>query len=593
MSAGNSVNRERASFMKFAMLTLLSLGTVAFLIFAVSRTVEKEVFRGNPPVTPAWALKHMVWEDNGNSRDSAEALVDGYLSRHIPVGAIIIDSPWSTAYNDFEWDTARYHNPRQMIDDFHARNVKVILWATGFVNVSSVDAPVNPHPDYDLVKRRGYTVSNGRHFRWWKGTGAHIDFTNPAARNWWHSRMDKVLDMGIDGWKVDQSASHIPDPVLTSIGYLSRDTFRKYYYADFYDYTVSKNSSGVIMARGFSPSGTDLSDGLDVSPITKTPLVWNGDYTGSFSGLIEQMNDLYDSAGRGYGAPGVEIGGYDGAKPTKNSLIRYAQFAAMTPLMENGGRNGGLAEHLPWFWDTETVDIYRYFATLHNELGHYLFSLGVESSLHGGSIVRGASKTQSHHRLGEQIFVSILTSDTTIKTIELPAGARWIDYWNEESNHAGDSTFAYHAPLDRFPIFIKAGAIIPLDVKNNVCGHGDDSSAGRITVLVYPAGASTFLFHRPTGEGTAYEDIEIGVQESTGTLTVKGATPANYIFRVKSFSAPASVTGGTNWSYDNQTKTVIVNATGADFVITINGLMGYTSDTLPGTASREQTGVYQ
>ena len=82
------------------------------------------------------------------------------------------------------------------------------------------------------------------------------------------------------------------------------------------------------------------------------------------------------SAQLGYGAPGVEVGGYMGAVPSKDSLIRYAELAAVTPLMENGGAKGGLAEHLPWTWDTQTVDIYRYFASLHSELGSYNSATG-------------------------------------------------------------------------------------------------------------------------------------------------------------------------------------------------------------------------
>lgn len=559
----------------------LSLSFIIYLIFPVNQTLGQDPFPGNPPITPAWALKHWVWEDNGNTRADAETLVSGYLIRNIPVGVLIIDSPWSTAYNDFEWDTSRYPNPQQMIDNFHVQGVKVILWATGFVNVSSKDVAINTHPEYNFVKSQGYSVANGQNFSWWKGSGIHIDHTNAAAKTWWHAQMDKVLDMGIDGWKVDQGHVGLSDLVLPSIGSLSKNTFIKYYYADFYDYTLIKNPNGIIIARGYSPSGTDGSDNMNVASIAKTPLIWNGDYTGDFRGLIEQKNDVYDTAARGYGAPGVEVGGYNGARPSKESLIRYAQFAAMTPLMENGGRNGGLTAHLPWFWDSQAVAIYRYFATLHNELVPYNFSYIVESNLHGGSVLKDASKSKSQHKLGDQIFVSLITDKATNKTIDFPTGANWVDYWNQDNAYVGGSRIDYNVPLDKFPIFMKTGAIIPLAVRNDVCGHGDALSDGRITVLVYPSGVSSFLFHRPTGEGTAYEDIIIDVNETAGTLTVHGAAPRDYIFRVKSFSAPSAVTGATKWSYDAPTKTVIVYATGSEFSVTINGLAGYNSPAVP------------
>lgn len=87
-----------------------------------------------PPITPAWAFRHIVWEDSLNTETGAKELVDGYLSRGIPVEATIIDSPWSTAYNDFNWDKARYPDPEGMLSYFKRKDVKVILWLTGVVN---------------------------------------------------------------------------------------------------------------------------------------------------------------------------------------------------------------------------------------------------------------------------------------------------------------------------------------------------------------------------------------------------------------------------------------------------------------------------
>src|SRR5688572_5675530 len=76
---------------------------------------------------PEWVFSHWVWEDEGTAA-SATALVDDYLAHDIPVGAIIIDSPWETGYNTFEWDETLYPNAQAMIDNFHSKNVKVLMW---------------------------------------------------------------------------------------------------------------------------------------------------------------------------------------------------------------------------------------------------------------------------------------------------------------------------------------------------------------------------------------------------------------------------------------------------------------------------------
>ncbi|MHC4157321.1 MAG: TIM-barrel domain-containing protein, partial [Planctomycetota bacterium] len=66
---------------------------------------------GPPPICPRWAFEPWVWEDNKNTQQAVLALVKGYRDRDIPVGTIIIDSPWETAYNSFDWDKQRYPEP--------------------------------------------------------------------------------------------------------------------------------------------------------------------------------------------------------------------------------------------------------------------------------------------------------------------------------------------------------------------------------------------------------------------------------------------------------------------------------------------------
>lgn len=66
--------------------------------------------RGNPPLTPDWALECWLWEDDVNTAEYVWELLDGYAEHDIPVRTILIDSPWSLRYNDFVVDEERYPN---------------------------------------------------------------------------------------------------------------------------------------------------------------------------------------------------------------------------------------------------------------------------------------------------------------------------------------------------------------------------------------------------------------------------------------------------------------------------------------------------
>lgn len=550
---------------------VISLITLCILFFTgcqaphtVKNTPE------HPPLVPLWAYEPWVWEDNGNTQQSTLDLVEGYRSRNIPVSAVIIDSPWSTGYNNFIWDKERYPDPQAMIDQLHAEGVHVIMWMTGNVNSTSKDTVLQKSTNYDQAVANGYGLIEPAEYKWWKGNGMHVDVTNPKARQWFASELDKIMDMGIDGFKCDEGVGHLPANVTTAAGPMSLDEYKSRWYKYMYDYTTSKNPTAVNTARPYSwqhgPYHATVSDCI---------LGWCGDFDGDYDGLTTQMDNLYHSAQAGYGGLQVEVGGYYGKAANKPQLIRYAQFGAMMPNMSNGGSNGGLTNHLPWWQDqqnggTETTDIYRYFATLHSELVPFLFSLGVEAHLTGRPIVRNTDISLAQHSLGDDILVGVMNHDSQ-KTLHLPAG-QWIDFWDRSKTIAGNQTLNLTLPLDRYPIYIRNGAIIPMNVRNNITGHGDTASAGKTTLLIFPGGIEKKTFYRPLGDGLDYTPVDITVDADTGTIQVDGKVSHNWILRLQAAAPPASVTGADTWSYDAAKNIIVIHKTAADFKITIKGL---------------------
>ncbi len=522
------------------------------------------------PICPRWAFEPWVWEDNKNTQQSTLNLVKGYRDRAIPVGAVVIDSPWETAYNSFDWDKQRYPQPQEMIDELHRCGVRVVIWITGAMNRSSKDTPRDKPPGYDEVIRNGWAVNDGKEFHWWKGKGVHVDFTNPDACAWFGRQMSKLIKMGVDGWKVDEAEQYLEGPfITTSIGAIKKSDFKRYYYAAVADQTRKQNPESIILARPFSA-------GID-----KCIVGWCGDYPGQWQGIRGQMRNLYKAAAAGYAVLCVEVGGFLGARPTKESLLRYAQFGALMPVMNNGGGNGGLTNHLPWFHDEETVNIYRYYAVLHSELAPYLFSCSVDAHLNGGSIVKSPDFDRAQHLLGDRIFACPVVSPDANKHVVLPHTGYWVDYWNQDKLFAPGAELHRRVPLERIPIFLKAGAIIPMAVRSDVTGHGDRSSADKDTFLVYPYGRCCYIYHRPRGTGIEYDDVKLSIDEQSGTLAVEGGKSLSCRFRIKSFAKPQAVRGADSWSYDRARRCIVVDKKGAAFSIQVVGLKAYS--TIPPT----------
>jgi alpha-glucosidase (family GH31 glycosyl hydrolase) len=520
------------------------------------------IAQSNPPITPKWALGHVVWEDSINRQESAELLVKLYKEYNIPVGGIIIDSPWSLSYNDFNWNTDRYPEPDKMLQGFSERGIRAILWMTGCINSNARDVPVGRHPDYEYAFDNKFVINNGVESEWWKGSGMHLDFTNPEAVKWWDSMLDKVYKGGVSGWKVDQGEHYFGDSVLTSIGKIPIHEFKHYYYDHMYDYTQAKNNQGIILARPYSHQGE-----FAARP-SKLSLGWSGDFEGNYEGLKLQIDNIYRSAEGGFGALACEICGFYEARSTKTQLIRYAQFGTFTACMINGGENGAFTNHLPWCHDEETTEIYRYYVNLHYQLVPYIFSTLVDVHLEGGALLKETSKERFSHKFGKELFFKAIVSDTNKTEITLPDGDDWIDFWSGKVIQGGtvlEQTYS----LMQAPIFVRAGAIIPMDVTNNITGFGTAANEGKNTILIYPKGKSQYTFHKPLGDGTEYKDIKISYDDKNGLLTVNNQDTDEYIFNIKKDKKPEKVTGGDTWSYDKEKGFLQIEKSGDEFSITI------------------------
>ncbi len=505
-----------------------------------------------PPITPYWALGHLVWEDSINTQEAAQKLVQSYVEHELPVGGIIIDSPWSQSYNDFNWDRARYPEPEEMLRSFREQNIKVMLWLTGCVNLTARDVPVEKSPDYDYVIEKKYTVNRDQPSEWWKGKGVHIDFTNPDATKWWDGKLDKVFGDGVVGWKVDQGEYYFGDSLsltvenrvagqdnrffgdslITSIGRISLRKFKGYYYDHMFDYATSKNPDGMIMARPFSHQGDFAAN------ISKLSLGWCGDFEGDWDGLKLQINNIYSSAKAGFGALACEIGGFQESRSTKQQLIRYTQFGSMTACMVNGGGNGAFTNHLPWYHDDETTEIYRYFTTLHYQLRPYIFSTLVDAHLYGGSLLKDVSFDQESHKLGNDIFFKAITTDSGLVSFILPEGNNWIDFWTDEIFEGGTKITKQYE-ISQAPLFIRSGAIIPMEITNDITGIGNESCEGNITFLIYPDKESHLLYYHPLGDGTEYEEIDISI--INGEIKVNSEMEHSFVYLVKSAKEPGGI----------------------------------------------------
>ncbi|HUT53761.1 MAG TPA: TIM-barrel domain-containing protein [bacterium] len=455
----------------------LGLAAAGLLVFAGCRggqgSSDENTVAAAP--WPAWVFEHWAWSDP-TSQDQIMQLVEDYEARDLPVGAVVISSPWATGYNTFQFDPALYPDAPGMIDWLHQRGVRVILWVNPVINVACA-AGDTTCPEQDLYNQGNashFFMGDGMPIPWPKSpsAGALIDYFNPQALEWWHSLMDPILDMGIDGWKCDTIE---PFSLFVSVspyaGPVKPWAHNDRYYQDFFDYTRRRlGPDRVIMARPV--------EYLDLSGIVGQPVMlafpyarreinfagWVGEQDPTFEGLQTAMVNIYLSADIGYLAPGSDIGGYKDGPRDQETFLRWAQFGAMCPLMENGGKG----EHRPWMigGDTverqDTLEIYRQYLDLHYQLIPYMTRQAALAWARGKSIINLVKNDADiwtwEYTLGPDLLVAPIHEPGATRTVTFPAGNDWVYLWDRSQVHAGGAEAALDFPLDEYPVFIRQGS---------------------------------------------------------------------------------------------------------------------------------------
>jgi hypothetical protein len=201
--------------------------------------------------------------------------------------------------------------------------------------------------------------------------------------------------------------------------------------------------------------------------------------------------------------------------------------------MENGGRG----EHRPWRIDEEIVPTYRFYAKLHQQLVPYLYGLGVEAHQGGEPIIRDPDRDGLQYRLGEDLLVAPIVTREDERHVELPKGSRWYDFWNDAEPISGGTSLEYSAPLERIPLFVRAGAIIPMYVDDGVTGHGSGGSKGALTLLLYPDGETRRLLRPDVGR-----ELTVETRREGGAVSIAiGPSPEPLVLRIREPVPPSAV----------------------------------------------------
>lgn len=299
-----------------------------------------------------------------NTEATINSFIDGMAERDIPLAAFHYDCYWMREFHwcDFEWDKRFFGDIESTLKRLHedkgylVRKPNGEVWQTDF---------------------------------WQAGMGL-VDFTNPAAREWFKDKVKALLNQGVDAIKTD-FGERIPRDVVWYDG--SPKLSMHNWYTQLYNQAVFEaieetygKGNACLYARSATVGGQ------------QQPVHWGGDCESTFNGMAQSLRAGLSLTSSGFGFWSHDIGGFEGAFPDPAVYKRWVAFGM---LGSHSRLHGSTVYRVPWLFDEEdekngvalvpgqtAVDVVREFAKLKLELMPYVYQLGLQPHVNGTPVMR-------------------------------------------------------------------------------------------------------------------------------------------------------------------------------------------------------------
>jgi alpha-D-xyloside xylohydrolase len=407
---------------------------------------------GRAPQLPEWSFG--LWLSTSFVTDYDEqtvtAFIDEMEKREIPLDVFHFDCFWMREYQwcDFEWDPRTFPEPAAMLSRLKAKGLKISLWINPYIGQAS--------PLFDEGKANGYFLKrhDGSVWQWdlWQAGNAIVDFTNPAARDWFKSKLRPLLEMGVDCFKTD-FGERIPTDVTYFNG--ANPIEMHNLYTQLYNATVwellqeVKGADAIVFARSATAGGQ------------KMPVHWGGDNTSSFESMAESLRGGLSLSLSGFGYWSHDIGGFEG-HPDPAVFKRWLAFGLLS---SHSRLHGNESVRVPWSIDEEAVDVTRVFVNLKKKLHPYLVETMREVTAKGLPMMRPMLLAfpedptswflDQQYMLGPDLLVAPIFSASGEVTFYLPAG-KWRNYFTDEEIEGGRWISESHG-FTSLPLYVRNG----------------------------------------------------------------------------------------------------------------------------------------
>ena len=457
----------------------------AYLILADDFAAQLRAYHrltGPPAVPPAWSFG--LWMSRWGYRNRAEVLEVARRLRaeQVPCDVIHIDPYWlryhEGHHSDLTWDERAFPDPKGMIAELRAMGFRLSLWESPYVPTDSEMFADGQARGFLLRDRKGKPAL----VRGFAQPSGAVDFTHPGAVEWFKERNRHILQMGVSVMKTD-FGEDMPRDAVSFDGTPEEELHNLYpllYQRAVFEVTHAVNGEGLIWGRsGYAGS-------------QRYPVQWGGDSGCTFNDMAASLRGALSWVLSGMAFASFDMGGFfgipDATDPPSPEL--YVRWSQMGLLFSHARAHGHSAPREPWAYGARALQIFRRYARLRYRLLPYLYS-AARRAPSGIPLVRplcfDSPKDRTTHHiddeylLGPDLLVAPVFKERGRRDVYLPEG-EWYDFWSDE-RVIGRQWVGREVELDQMPIFVRAGAVLPLGPE---LSYSDEHPWDPLTLEAYP-----------------------------------------------------------------------------------------------------------
>ncbi len=487
---------------------------------------------GRNPLPPLWALGHHQSRWSYASEDEVRKVAREIRRRGIPTDVIHLDIDYMHGFRVFTWDPKRFPDPKGLLRD---------LALDGFRVVTIVDPGVKFDADYGVYNEgrafghfctrddeRLYTL------RVWPREAALPDFNCEEVRSWWGEQHRKLLDAGVSGiWNdMNEPAGWSRDVRLGRVIFPYRgqntqamqqasleDPSRKVRHEmvrNVYGYQECR-ATREFLEEAYPERRHFLLSRAGFTGIQRYAALWTGDNKSRWSDLRESLPMLLNLSVSGVPFCGADIGGF-AFSATPELYARWIQIGSLYPFARTHSMWLGRRQE-PWRFGKRVEDIARTSLERRMHLLPYFYRVFREAEFTGAPVWRPlayefpedpeCAEIQDQVLLGPNLLLApVLEKGARKRTVYLPPGV-WFD-WESDARYAGPRHLVVEAPLEKLPIFVRGGSILPTQ---SPVRHAKEVPKESLRVEVFPGLDAATELVEDDGETTAYRHGVVATTE--------------------------------------------------------------------------------